>query len=100
MVSCKTDGKFISPDYFNFTAGFAFLPFMWAVNGLWFLKEAFFKPPYQEQKQIKRCEFQFIPVKMFPAMKLKVFFSVDIYFLSDAFESLIIYIYISSISIL
>lgn len=35
-------------------AGFALLPFMWAVNALWFLKEAFWAAPYPEQKQIRR----------------------------------------------
>ena len=38
------------------TAGFAFLPFMWAVNALWFFHEAFWASPYPEQKQIRRCE--------------------------------------------
>ncbi|RLU16532.1 hypothetical protein DMN91_010600 [Ooceraea biroi] len=37
-----------------FRAGFALLPFLWAVNAIWFLKEAFVVPPYEEQKQIKR----------------------------------------------
>lgn len=34
-------------------AGFALLPFMWAVNAIWFLKEAFWATPYPEQKQIR-----------------------------------------------
>ncbi|KAK4291212.1 hypothetical protein Pmani_028676 [Petrolisthes manimaculis] len=34
-------------------AGFALLPFMWAVNFVWFLHEAFKAPPYPEQKQIR-----------------------------------------------
>ncbi|XP_018344686.1 PREDICTED: gamma-secretase subunit pen-2 [Trachymyrmex septentrionalis] len=37
-----------------FRAGFALLPFLWAVNAVWFSKEAFIAPPYEEQKQIKR----------------------------------------------
>ncbi|XP_044739366.1 gamma-secretase subunit pen-2 [Chrysoperla carnea] len=37
-----------------FKAGFAFLPFLWAVNFLWFFSEAFRKPVYDEQKQIKK----------------------------------------------
>lgn len=36
--------------------GFLFLPFLWAVNTVWFFKEAFFKAPYNEQKQIKKCK--------------------------------------------
>ena len=37
-----------------FFIGFAFLPFLWAVNAVWFAKEAFNRPPYPEQTQIKR----------------------------------------------
>ncbi|CAD7076689.1 unnamed protein product [Hermetia illucens] len=37
-----------------FRAGFAFLPFAWAINVVWFFNEAFNKPPYEEQKQIRR----------------------------------------------
>lgn len=37
-----------------FRAGFALLPFLWAVNAIWFIREAFIVPPYEEQKQIKR----------------------------------------------
>ncbi|XP_050731960.1 gamma-secretase subunit pen-2-like [Eriocheir sinensis] len=37
-----------------YMAGFAFLPFMWAVNAIWFLHEAFWAPPYTEQKQIRK----------------------------------------------
>ncbi|XP_011869739.1 PREDICTED: gamma-secretase subunit pen-2 [Vollenhovia emeryi] len=37
-----------------FRVGFALLPFLWAVNAVWFSKEAFVAPPYEEQKQIKR----------------------------------------------
>lgn len=43
---------FISP------GGFAFLPFLWLVNVVWFFREAFLKPAYTEQLQIKACEFQ------------------------------------------
>ncbi|XP_077292501.1 presenilin enhancer, gamma-secretase subunit [Arctopsyche grandis] len=38
---------------FYFKVGFLFLPFVWAVNTCWFFSEAFKKPPYDEQKQIK-----------------------------------------------
>ncbi|EDW91660.1 gamma-secretase subunit pen-2 [Drosophila mauritiana] len=37
-----------------FFAGFAFLPFVWAINVCWFFTEAFHKPPFSEQSQIKR----------------------------------------------
>ncbi|XP_068247935.1 gamma-secretase subunit PEN-2-like [Palaemon carinicauda] len=37
-----------------YMAGFALLPFMWAVNAIWFLREAFWAPPYPEQKQIRK----------------------------------------------
>ncbi|XP_050302227.1 gamma-secretase subunit pen-2 [Anthonomus grandis grandis] len=37
-----------------FRVGFAFLPFVWAVNAIWFFNEAFRKPEYPEQKQIKK----------------------------------------------
>jgi len=35
--------------------GFALLPFLWTINAVWFFKEAFAMPPYEEQKQIKKC---------------------------------------------
>ncbi|XP_015588784.1 gamma-secretase subunit pen-2 [Cephus cinctus] len=37
-----------------FRAGFALLPFLWTVNAIWFAKEAFVAPHYEEQKQIKK----------------------------------------------
>ncbi|XP_014467936.1 PREDICTED: gamma-secretase subunit pen-2 [Dinoponera quadriceps] len=37
-----------------FRVGFALLPFLWAVNAIWFWKEAFVEPSYEEQKQIKK----------------------------------------------
>jgi presenilin enhancer 2 len=37
-----------------YRAGFAFLPFLWCVNSIWFFAEAFRKPPYDEQKEIKK----------------------------------------------
>ncbi|XP_059613540.1 gamma-secretase subunit pen-2 [Phlebotomus argentipes] len=37
-----------------FRAGFACLPFVWAINTIWFFSEAFRKPPYEEQAQIKK----------------------------------------------
>lgn len=37
-----------------FFAGFAFLPFLWAVNAVWFFKEAFVKEAYPEQATIKK----------------------------------------------
>uniref|UniRef100_A0A669EE53 Gamma-secretase subunit PEN-2 n=2 Tax=Oreochromis TaxID=8139 RepID=A0A669EE53_ORENI len=41
-----------------YLGGFAFLPFLWLVNVVWFFREAFLKPSYTEQLQIKACEFQ------------------------------------------
>ena len=41
----------------SFAAGFALLPFLWCVNSIWFFAEAFRKPPYDEQKEIKKCKF-------------------------------------------
>ncbi|XP_026880307.1 gamma-secretase subunit PEN-2 isoform X1 [Electrophorus electricus] len=44
----------ISPWFaFGVKGGFAFLPFLWLVNVVWFFKEAFVKPAYTEQPQIK-----------------------------------------------
>lgn len=40
------------------TVGFAFLPFIWAVNSIWFFDEAFRKPAYDEQKSIRRCKLK------------------------------------------
>lgn len=37
-----------------FKAGFALLPFVWAINFCWFFSEAFRKPAYKEQSEIKR----------------------------------------------
>ena len=38
-----------------FYLGFAFLPFLWAINTVWFFKEAFIrKPEFPEQPAIKR----------------------------------------------
>lgn len=37
--------------------GIACLPFIWAVNAIWFFEEAFREPEYEEQKQIRKCKF-------------------------------------------
>ncbi|XP_023943370.2 gamma-secretase subunit pen-2 [Bicyclus anynana] len=37
-----------------FKVGCLLLPFVWAVNSVWFFKEAFVKPQFEEQKQIKK----------------------------------------------
>lgn len=49
----------LSTYFFFLLAGFAFLPFVWAINVCWFFAEAFQKPPYPEQNQIKRCKRTF-----------------------------------------
>ncbi|XP_071957791.1 gamma-secretase subunit PEN-2-like [Antedon mediterranea] len=36
-----------------YKAGFLFLPFLWLVNFVWFFREAFTKPSFEQQKQIK-----------------------------------------------
>lgn len=37
-----------------FIAGFFGLPLVWLVNAVWFFEEAFRKPFYEEQRQIKK----------------------------------------------
>ncbi|XP_075151420.1 presenilin enhancer, gamma-secretase subunit [Haematobia irritans] len=37
-----------------FRAGFALLPFLWAVNFFWFFKEAFVMSSFPEQRTIKQ----------------------------------------------
>ncbi len=38
-----------------FYLGFAFLPFLWAINAVWFFKEGFMrKPEFPEQSEIKK----------------------------------------------
>uniref|UniRef100_UPI00358F29F7 gamma-secretase subunit PEN-2 n=1 Tax=Myxine glutinosa TaxID=7769 RepID=UPI00358F29F7 len=37
-----------------YRGGFALLPFLWFVNAVWFFREAFLKPQYEQQQQIKR----------------------------------------------
>lgn len=41
----------------SIAVGFAFLPFVWLINSIWFFNEAFKKPEYNEQKLIKRCKY-------------------------------------------
>ncbi|XP_055387195.1 gamma-secretase subunit pen-2 [Condylostylus longicornis] len=37
-----------------FKAGFAFLPFVWIINSIWFYSEAFLRSPFEHQKQMKK----------------------------------------------
>ncbi|XP_078286406.1 gamma-secretase subunit PEN-2 [Rhinoraja longicauda] len=37
-----------------YLGGFALLPFLWLVNSVWFFREAFTKPQFNEQVQIKK----------------------------------------------
>ena len=38
-----------------FFLGFALLPFLWAINVVWFFKDAFLrKPEFSQQKELKR----------------------------------------------
>lgn len=39
-------------NYFYF--GFAFLPFLWLVNTVWFVRDAFFKDEFEEQKELRK----------------------------------------------
>ena len=36
-----------------FIGGFAFLPFLWFVNVVWFFREAFFKDEFDGQSQVR-----------------------------------------------
>lgn len=36
------------------------LPLLWVVNAVWFAKQAFLAPHFEEQKQIRRCKFFFL----------------------------------------
>lgn len=36
-----------------FLGGFALLPFLWFINGVWFFREAFIKPSFTGQSKIK-----------------------------------------------
>ena len=36
-----------------FIGGFAFLPFLWLVNVLWFFREAFLRDEYEGQKNVR-----------------------------------------------
>jgi presenilin enhancer 2 len=36
-----------------FFCGFAFLPFLWAINAVWFFRDAFCRPPFAAQKSMK-----------------------------------------------
>ena len=40
---------------YYFTAGFAFLPFLWAINAVWFFNDVFRKPAFEEQSQMRTC---------------------------------------------
>jgi presenilin enhancer 2 len=37
-----------------FKGGFLFLPFLWAINAVWFFKDAFKAPAFEEQPQIRK----------------------------------------------
>ncbi|XP_041970453.1 gamma-secretase subunit pen-2 [Aricia agestis] len=49
-----TNDKKLSLCRWYFKVGCILLPFVWAVNAVWFFKEAFLKPPYEEQKFIRK----------------------------------------------
>uniref|UniRef100_V9LJP6 Gamma-secretase subunit PEN-2 n=1 Tax=Callorhinchus milii TaxID=7868 RepID=V9LJP6_CALMI len=37
-----------------YLGGFVLLPFLWMVNVIWFFREAFTKPQFNEQQQIRK----------------------------------------------
>ena len=37
-----------------FMGGFAFLPFLWLVNTIWFFREAFFAETYEGQSEVRK----------------------------------------------
>jgi presenilin enhancer 2 len=41
-------------------AGFAILPFLWAINTVWFFNDAFRKPLFEEQAEMRKCNPHFI----------------------------------------
>ncbi|XP_064651206.1 gamma-secretase subunit pen-2-like [Lineus longissimus] len=43
-----------------YLGGFALLPFLWFINFVWFFKEAFRRPAFEQQKQIKSYVIQSI----------------------------------------
>ncbi|XP_044261681.1 gamma-secretase subunit pen-2 [Tribolium madens] len=53
-LSKMTNDKKLYLCRWYFRAGLAFLPFIWTVNAIWFFQEAFRKPEYEEQKEIRR----------------------------------------------
>lgn len=63
--------------FFFFLAGCAFLPFVWAINTFWFFNEAFRKPEYEEQKDIKKCKLQ---LKLLKKYILNIFIISDVFF--------------------
>jgi presenilin enhancer 2 len=48
----KNEDKLVLCKKYYF-AGFCILPFLWFVNSIWFFNEAFRKPVYTEQAQIR-----------------------------------------------
>ena len=53
---CFIDGCFLLRSFY--TGGFFLLPFLWFINVVWFFKEAFIRPPFDQQKQMKSCEYR------------------------------------------
>ena len=38
--------------------GLGLLPLLWAVNAVWFFRDAFLRQAFAEQKRIRTCEFE------------------------------------------
>ncbi len=56
QLECVCAVIFLTRPFAFFSGGFAFLPFLWAINSVWFFKEAFVKEQYEQQRQIRRCK--------------------------------------------
>ncbi|XP_034234913.1 gamma-secretase subunit pen-2-like [Thrips palmi] len=53
-LSKVKDDRKLELSRWYFRGGWAFLPFLWAVNFVWFYKDAFKRPPFEEQSQIRK----------------------------------------------
>ncbi|XP_046452875.1 gamma-secretase subunit PEN-2-like [Daphnia pulex] len=49
----KNDSKLVLCRKYYY-GGFAFLPFLWTINAFWFSRDAFYKPHFEEQHQIRQ----------------------------------------------
>lgn len=59
FLSLQETLKFEKYQNLSILAGFAFLPFVWVVNAVWFFETAFKKDPFDEQKAIRNCKCKY-----------------------------------------